>query len=247
MPVDARFGIAGKIRSVTSMERIFQRFLLAGLLAAFAGTGCATIPQGSTLPGQPDTRDREALARAILEGADAIKLPHTEADVQFMTGMIHHHAQALVMARWSETHGARQDIRMLSRRILVSQQDEIDLMQSWLRDRGLPVTDANPRGMMMEMDGHHHEMLMPGMLTEAQFEELDRARGRDFDRLFLTFMIQHHQGAVSMVDTLFASPGAGQDELIYRFASDVYADQTTEIDRMQKMLADITGRDRGPR
>lgn len=164
-------------------------------------------------------------------------LPHTAADVHFMSGMIHHHAQAVLIARWAPTHGASAELQRLAERIVVGQNDEIALMQNWLRDRGEPVPDGTPGPMKMKMDGMEHEMLMPGMLTADQLAQLDRARGAEFDRLFLRFMIQHHEGAITMVNELFGSPGAGQDEVVFRFASDVYADQTTEIDRMEKMLA----------
>jgi uncharacterized protein (DUF305 family) len=157
-----------------------------------------------------------------------------------MSGMIHHHAQALVMAEMSPSHGASPAIQTLSRRILISQRDEIDLMQTWLRDVGAPVPEPNPRGMRMIMNGVEHDMLMPGMLTEAQVAELDAARGEVFDRLFVTYMIQHHRGAISMVETLFASHGGTEDERIYKFASDVFADQTAEIDRMETMLGNMT-------
>ena len=163
-------------------------------------------------------------------------LPHSAADVHFMTGMIHHHAQAVVMANWAPTHGASPELQRLAQRIAVAQNDEIVLMQRWLKDKGEPVPEANPGPMRMMMNGMEHDMLMPGMLSDAQFKQLGHAQGIEFDRLFLTFMIQHHEGAVTMVDALFGSPGAGQDEVVFRFASDVYADQTTEIDRMEKML-----------
>jgi uncharacterized protein (DUF305 family) len=101
------------------------------------------------------------------------------------------------------------------------------------------VPDANPHGMMMDMNGMKHEMLMPGMLTESQLKQLDAARGEEFDRLFLTFMIQHHKGAVAMVNDLFATYGAAQDVTVFKMASDVSADQTTEIERMQKMLVSM--------
>jgi uncharacterized protein (DUF305 family) len=163
-------------------------------------------------------------------------LPVNPADVEFMSGMIHHHAQAIVMAGWAPTHGAGQAVRALCERIVVAQQDEIAIMSRWLKDNGQPVPEPNPKGMRMEMAGATHEMLMPGMLTEAQMAELDRARGRDFDRLFLTYMIQHHEGALQMVEKLLASHGAAIDETIYKMSSDVFADQSTEIDRMQKLL-----------
>ncbi|MEP7383212.1 MAG: DUF305 domain-containing protein [Gemmatimonadota bacterium] len=163
-------------------------------------------------------------------------MPHTAADVHFMTGMIHHHAQAVLMAGWAVSHNAGPSLQRLAERIGVAQKDEIALMKNWLRGKGEPVPDGTPGPTTMSMNGMQHEMLMPGMLTDAQLRQLDSARGDDFDRLFLTFMIQHHQGAITMVDALFGSEGAGQDEVIFRFASDVYADQTTEIDRMERML-----------
>lgn len=156
------------------------------------------------------------------------RYPFTEADVQFVAGMISHHAQAIVMAEWAPTHGAGQSIRTLCERIINAQADEIALMQEWLRDRNQPVPDATPT--------LHHDVMMPGMLTHEQMTQLDRARGGEFDRLFLTFMIQHHQGAVTMVERLLGSHGAAQDEAIYKFASDIFADQTTEIERMSRML-----------
>jgi uncharacterized protein (DUF305 family) len=156
-----------------------------------------------------------------------------------MSGMIHHHAQAIVMARWAPTHGASAEVQTLAGRIINAQMDDIRLMQTWLRDRNQPVPKPNPKGMPMDMGGMQHEMLMPGMLTGEQMSRLDAARGADFDRLFLSLMIQHHQGAVAMVKDLFGSYGAGQDETVFKFASDVNVDQTTEIERMRKMLAAV--------
>jgi uncharacterized protein (DUF305 family) len=166
--------------------------------------------------------------------------PPNPADVHFMTGMIGHHAQALVMAGWAPSHGASASLRTLAERIINEQRDEIATMQRWLRDRGLPVPEAKPEPMHMTMDGMDHEMRMPGMLTDAQMRELDAARGTEFDRLFLTYMIQHHEGAVSMVRTLFGTDGAAQDQAVFKIASDVSADQTSEITRMRKMLASLT-------
>jgi uncharacterized protein (DUF305 family) len=164
---------------------------------------------------------------------------YVRADVDFMTGMIPHHAQALVMAGWAESHGASPAVMTLTARIINAQKDEIASMQKWLRDRNLPVAPADPHGMTMNMGGMEHTMLMPGMLTETQLKQLDSARGKEFDRLFLTFMIQHHQGAVSMVKDLFETNGAAQDVSVFKVASDIFADQTTEIERMQKMLASM--------
>ena len=163
-----------------------------------------------------------------------------------MSGMIGHHAQAIKMAGWAASHGASSSVQTLAQRIVNAQQDEILTMQQWLRDRGQPVPEPDPAGLKMNMGGAEHVMLMPGMLTPEQMNQLDAARGTDFDRLFLTFMIQHHRGAVQMVKDLFATPGAGQDELVFKLASEVNVDQTTEITRMQRMLAILTIQGRAP-
>jgi uncharacterized protein (DUF305 family) len=168
--------------------------------------------------------------------ADSLRYPYTKGDIDFMSGMIHHHAQAIQMARWAPSHGASPAVIRLTERIINAQNDEINLMQGWLRDRNQAVPEPNPAGMPMKMGGVDHVMPMPGMLTEDQMKRLDAARGEEFDRLFLTFMIQHHRGAVSMVRELFATHGSGQDETIFKFAADVEVDQTTEINRMMQML-----------
>lgn len=172
---------------------------------------------------------------AAQAAANSGRPPWSAADVQFMSGMIGHHAQAVVMAGWAASHGANASVRAMSERIVVGQNDEIALMQRWLRERQLPVPDADPRG--MPMAGMDHTMLKPGMLTAGQMAQLDRARGTEFDRLFLMGMIQHHQGALAMVDELLAANGASQDDFVYKFATDVSADQSTEIERMGRMLA----------
>jgi uncharacterized protein (DUF305 family) len=164
------------------------------------------------------------------------RLPYTDADVDFMAGMIPHHAQAVVMAGWAPSHGARADVAVLCERIVVAQRDEIAMMRGWLADRGQEVPDATSTRHKMKMNGETHEMLMPGMLSDEEMAALDRARGPEFDRLFLLGMIKHHQGAIDMVDVLFKAYGAAQDETVYKFASDVYADQSIEIDRMHQML-----------
>ncbi len=174
-----------------------------------------------------------AIARAK---ADSLRYPYTPADVAFMTNMIGHHAQAIVMATMAPTHGANAEIRTLAARIIISQQDEIAIMQRWLGDRQQPVPSATGGAMPMMMHGQMHEMLMPGMLTAAQMQTLDASRKNAFDENFLTFMMQHHRGALSMVKDLFATDGAGQDETVFKFASDVNVDQTTEIARMERML-----------
>jgi uncharacterized protein (DUF305 family) len=171
---------------------------------------------------------------------------HTAADVQFMRGMIAHHAQAIVMAAMAPTHGASAQVSAFCRKILLSQRDEIELMRSWLEDRGETVPDPNDAhahdAMPMDMPMGDHAMRMPGMLTAEQLARLDQARDTTFDRLFLTFMIQHHEGAIVMVATLFDSPGAGQTPEIFGYATGVDADQRAEIARMQGMLTTITER-----
>jgi len=176
---------------------------------------------------------------ASIARADNGKPPITDADVTFMSGMIGHHAQATVMAGWAPSHGASRAVRALCERIVVGQRDEIGLMQGWLKNRSLPVPEADPAGWRMTMNGQPHTMAMPGMLTATQMQELDAARGQDFDRLFLTYMIQHHEGAITMVERLFGSQGAAQDNLVFKFASDVNVDQTTEVAFMRQMLAAI--------
>jgi uncharacterized protein (DUF305 family) len=172
--------------------------------------------------------------------APATRPAPNQADVDFIRGMIGHHAQALVMAGWAPTHGASASIQTLASRITNAQRDEIASMQNWLRDRNLPVPEAKPGPMRMMMNGMEHDMLMPGMLTDEQMKELEAARGPAFDRLFLRDMIQHHEGAVTMVQALFDTPGAAQEQSVFKLASDVSADQTTEIARMRKMLATLT-------
>jgi len=162
--------------------------------------------------------------------------PFSDADIDFLTGMIPHHAQAVIMAGWAPSHGARSDIAILCERIVVGQADEIESMQMWLGDRGQPVPDAKSTRMHMKMNGVEHDMLMPGMLTDEEMAALDKARGVEFDRLFLIGMIKHHQGAIDMVNDLLKAYGAAQDDAIYKFASDVFADQSVEIGIMRKML-----------
>ena len=202
--------------------------LVAGIVACGLA-GCATSMQQSAQVGTPRTPAEQARA-------DSGRMPFTAADVHFMQGMIHHHAQAVVMAGWAQTHGARPDVKTLAQRIDVAQRDEMAFMQRWLRERHQEAPDPLEHYQMgMSMSPSE---LMPGMLTDEQMKQLDAARGPEFDRLFLTDMIQHHQGAITMVDQLFASPGAGQELYVFRFASDVNADQTTEIERMRLMLGD---------
>ena len=180
-----------------------------------------------------------SVSPAVQAPADSGRPSYTAADVHFVSGMIGHHAQAIQMAGWAPSHGASPAVRVLCERIVVAQNDEIAFAQRWLREHNQPVPPADPRGHVMP--GMDHPMLMPGMLTPDQMAQLDAARGPQFDRLFLTFMIQHHRGAITMVAQLLAAPGAAQDGPIFRFAADVNVDQTTEIDRMSRMLDALTG------
>jgi uncharacterized protein (DUF305 family) len=198
-------------------------FLVAACSGTSSGGSASARPQGAPTP-----------APAPPGAATNVLNP---ADIHFMSGMIPHHAQAVLIAGWAPTHGASPAVQRLCERIVVGQRDEIGLMQAWLKQRALEVPPSNATHMTMTMDGMKHDMLMPGMLNDEELKELDASRGADFDRLFLQAMIRHHQGAIMMVDELEAAQGSRQDETVFRFSSDVYADQTTEIDRMQKMLA----------
>jgi uncharacterized protein (DUF305 family) len=215
--------------------------ITAALLAAVAAAACSgatrNAVQAPPRPAAGSPSDLSAIARA---NADSARYPYTEADVHFMTAMIGHHAQAIAMARWAPTHGASASVRTLAERMINGQEDEIGTMQRWLADRRQPVPDARTARMTMGPAGSGHGMSMPGMVTDAQMKQLDQARGTQFDRLFLTFMIQHHRGAVSMVKELFGTNGAGQDQTVFKLASDVRVDQSTEIARMERMLAALT-------
>jgi uncharacterized protein (DUF305 family) len=229
------------------------RFLLLMITSASV-VSCAGRTAAPTSAPAPQPRSDAAVATEALlarQGqagaiararADSARLPWTAADVHFMTTMIGHHAQAIVMSRLAPTHGASPAVLRLAERIINAQQDEIRTMQRWLGDRLQPVPDPEQPGTAMAghagMDHAMHAM-MPGMLTDAQLKELDAARGTDFDELFLRYMIQHHKGATSMVSTLFGTTGAGQDETVFKFASDVNVDQTTEIARMQRMRFEL--------
>src|SRR5262247_1419642 len=214
------------------MSSVSRPWVAVCVFAGALGVGCASAPSKKSEPHTSPPKQSDLHTTPPTLGT----LPYSDADVEFMSGMIPHHAQAVIMAGWAPTHGARQDVAILCERIVVGQRDEIATMQGWLRDRGLPVPDATSTRHKMTMNGMTHEMLMPGMLTDEEMAALDRARGPEFDRLFLVGMIKHHQGAIDMVDVLFKAYGAAQDETVFRFASDVYAAQSTEIDRMNEML-----------
>ena len=216
-------------RSPLGIARLAVPVIAASLVLAGCGASRAASNSGPTI--SPSGRSPAEIA-----AADNGIAPYTKADVDFISGMIGHHAQAVLMAGWAPSHGASSSVQGLAERIVVAQRDEIAFMQRWLAERKETVPSASTEHMMMT--GMDHK-LMPGMLTPEQLMQLDKARGAEFDRLFLRYMIQHHEGALTMVDALFAAHGAGQDEDVFKFAVDVHADQTTEINRMSLMLKSI--------
>jgi uncharacterized protein (DUF305 family) len=220
--------------------------LAGGVIASSACRSAAQSTPPARTSSQPTASQQGDVAAIARAKADSARYPYTQADIDFMSHMIGHHAQAIVMSQMAPSHGASPAVLRLADRIINAQQDEIATMQHWLGDRRQPVPEAKPMGMKMMMNGVEHVMLMPGMLTDEQLKQLDDARGKEFDRLFLTFMIQHHRGAVSMVQDLFGSYGAGQDEIVFKFANDVSVDQTTEIARMERMLALLALEGRSP-
>jgi uncharacterized protein (DUF305 family) len=157
---------------------------------------------------------------------------YTKADVEFMQGMIAHHAQAIVMSRMAESHGANPQVLKLSNKIDQSQVPEIRIMQAWLQRNNQFAPDT----------ASWHHVMMSGMLTTAQLNELDAARGIDFDRAYLRLMIQHHAGALKMVDDLFNTPLAGQEVDVNVFANDVSTNQTVEIGIMQRLYTGLEGK-----
>ena len=208
-------------------HRIGAPLLIAVLVSSCASSGSETEPR-VVQPGAPGQATR-VLANA--EASEMERPTHGEADVRFMQGMIPHHAQAIEMSDLVASRTDNAGIRLLARRIDISQKDEIRLMERWLETRG----EALPSEATGHMRGGEHA-LMPGMLTEDEMTELAAARGAGFDRLFLEGMIAHHQGALTMVGELFSSVGGGQETDVHRFASDVDADQDMEIQRMRNML-----------
>jgi uncharacterized protein (DUF305 family) len=221
------------------MRNVRQSAGAAILLSLAAAAACKTTGAGSSQPPivQPGRPGQSSQTVAANQASDLSKVQATDADIKFMQGMIHHHAQALDMVALLEKNTNSDDMRKLGERIRISQRDEIGMMQRWLRARGQDAPD--PHAMHMPgMPGMDHDMvMMPGMLTAEEMEHLASLKGVDFDRAFLTGMIKHHGGALAMVKALFATPGAGQESVIFAFASDVEADQQMEIDRMNNMLA----------
>jgi uncharacterized protein (DUF305 family) len=227
------------------MARLEPRRIAALIFTLAATAGCRTTGSGSgqtpiVQPGAPGQASRVVGAA---QASDLSKVQATDADIKFMQGMIHHHAQALDMVALLEKNTSSDDMRKLGERIRISQRDEIGMMQRWLRARGQDAPDPHAMHMpgmtMPDMDHGSEHVMMPGMLTPEEMAHLATLKGAAFDRAFLTGMIKHHGGALTMVKDLFATPGAGQESVIFAFASDVEADQQMEIDRMNGMLAAI--------
>ena len=199
-------------------------FLLsAAVLSGQSGPSASASPKiiQPGLPGQPG----KTLTPETAAGPRRLPAP---ADIEFMQGMIMHHSQAVEMTELLRTRTRTKSLQALGKRISISQTDEMKFMKQWLTDRGFPIAPA--------MDGASMPMLMPGMLTPAQMHALGQAAGPAFDQLFLTGMIQHHTGALTMVQDLIATPGAGQDAVLFDFATDVDNTQTAEINIMKGLL-----------
>jgi uncharacterized protein (DUF305 family) len=195
-------------------------------LSVFAQQAPVVVQPGA--PGKP-TKTLPSSTRAKLP-------PNSPADVQFMQHMIIHHAQAVEMTALIDSHTENKEVRSLGSRISRSQSDEIGFMKRWLSARGEPVSP--PMQHMHGMDMSTHQMMMPGMLTQEQMGALKKAKGQEFDHLFLTGMIQHHNGALNMVKDLFDTAGSGQDAEVFNFVTDVDSGQRAEIKIMQKMLGE---------
>jgi uncharacterized protein (DUF305 family) len=207
--------------------------LLAAALSVSAAckTAAGKPSTGSTAILQPGAPGQATKTITTAQATDLSKVQATAADVKFMQGMIGHHAQAVEMVDLLNQNSTNPDMKRLGLRIKVSQDDEMNMMRKWLADRGQEIPGP-----------HAHHMpggMMPGMLSDEEMAQLAAAKGKEFDRMFLRGMIKHHGGAITMVDELFNTPGAGQEGGIFAFASDVNSDQRMEIDRMGAMLREI--------
>ena len=208
--------------------------IAAIVLTAAAGASCRTAAITEARPAivQPGAPGEPSRVIAAAQASDLSRVQYTGADIKFMQGMIGHHAQAVDMVALVPSRSRSDDVRMLALRIDVSQQDEMKMMQGWLVARAQRLPDPKAHHMM-------GAALMPGMLTPEEMVRLAAAKGVEFDRLFLEGMIKHHAGAITMVQQLFATEGAGQTPEIFSYASDVDADQRMEIDRMGSMLKEL--------
>jgi uncharacterized protein (DUF305 family) len=211
--------------------------LLLAVTAACASGGGSQAPAaggGGSAQSRADAPSLERLEALYRARNDSARMNVHQADVHFITGMIVHHAQAVVMSAWAPEQAKTRAMQTLAARISNAQKGEIGLMQHWLQERDLPVPQVDDGG---HVTGPGSDMFMDGMLTQEQLDHLEESRGITFDSLYLKYMIPHHQGAVSMVDELFAADGgAAQDEFVFKLANDIQVDQGSEIARMQGML-----------
>ncbi len=223
-------------QNVPQMNRTAPLRVFAGLLAAAALAACsgaARNPAPNVAPAPAEAAASTVAAPSVPQAAAPRQ--YTGSDVQFVQHMMAHHAQARVMTALVPTRTARDDLRMLADRIDVSQEDELTTMRRWLERRGQAVPAPG-----VDQEHADHQM-MPGMLTRAELERLAAASGAEFNRLFLEYMIRHHEGALVMVRELFASSGGGQEPELFSLASDIDADQRAEIARMRRVLESLGG------
>lgn len=243
--------------------------LLSVIILSILASGCASQEAVSVKDQVSNTTNAQTeaqneLERIYWERIQAGRMKFVQADVDFMTGMIVHHSQAIVMSQLAKDRTESRAINVLAARIINAQKDEVALMQKWLRDRRQVVPIVRIEGLTMRVDlqeppdmmltpeqllrmrsihsGTRHtdgESNMPGMITQKQIEVLATLKGIDFDEQFLSYMIEHHGGAVFMINELFAADGSVNDEECYRLAVDIYAEQVTEIDMMKLMLEEI--------
>lgn len=211
------------------------------LLIAVSAWSCASTSESQ----KQTSRDDANLEAIYWAQIDSARSNYTQADVNFMTGMIVHHAQAIVMSRLAPTHGAGEQVQTLAARIINAQKAEIKAMQRWLRRRDEPVPKVKIKrlGLEVKIPGHSAHMShknMAGMLSPKQLEKLDDSYGDEFDRLFLKYMIQHHSGALVMVEKLFNQPKAAQAAMTSHIAAHIQAAQRTEIARMKRMIQDLS-------
>ena len=236
------FGNWRKLRSLPKDLILQTAFLAAGALVSFlplavhAQQGEKNSQPVVVQPGAPGQPTQ------ILPSSTRAKLPPLSAkDVEFMQGMIMHHGQAVEMTALINDRSTNKELRLLGARISHSQADEMKYMERWLKLRGEPTSMPMPPMQNMpgmDMSAHQHHMLMPGMLTQEQMDALKKVKGAEFDRLFLAGMIQHHKGALTMVEDLFNTAGAGQDAELFNFATDIESGQSAEIRIMETMLGE---------
>jgi uncharacterized protein (DUF305 family) len=226
------------MRDVLTWQRVHWTVLAvtaATLLAACSGNSDESQPNPDrkvniVQPGAPGEPSRNLST----EEAEQIENPpHTKADVEFMQGMIHHHAQALVMTSMVRDRAASRNLATMARRVEFAQESEIEIMEDWLTERDEEPPDAEDH-----RTGHGGRGLMPGMVGHEELAKLAAAEGREFDRMFLEYMIRHHQGALTMVEQLRVDDG-GVEPAIDAFARHVDSDQNIEINRMAGLLAQV--------